>query len=354
MIAVNMYAVQLYRLATSVSLFLGLASGNPVDLGGLGLQVESRADSSLTGYLGAFFLGADPYVYLYLSNGNDALSFKALNKGSPVLKPTKGTTGVRDPALVQGGGGEAGKKWYIVGTDLNIGKTTWDAAQRTGSRGIFVWESSDMVNWTGERLVTVEDATAGMVWAPEAIWDPSKNQYLVHWASKFYSSSDTRHTGSASTSRIRYAHTSDFKTFSAPQTYIDYSPMTIIDLDILPLDDEGKNYLRFMKDESAKTVFMEYTSDGLFGTWTRAGGSKGTITSGVEGPAAYHDNKVDNKVHVLLDFYGSDGYRPYESTDPEANKWTASSRTGFPKNLRHGSVMPINQTLYDALSKKWG
>jgi hypothetical protein len=33
-----------------------------------------------------------------------------------------------------------------------------------------------MVNWNNERLVTVEDATAGMVWAPEAIWDASKSE----------------------------------------------------------------------------------------------------------------------------------------------------------------------------------
>lgn len=38
-----------------------------------------------------------------------------------------------------------------------------------------MWESTDLVNWTNERLVIVEDATAGMVWAPEAIWDPEKS-----------------------------------------------------------------------------------------------------------------------------------------------------------------------------------
>jgi hypothetical protein len=61
---------------------------------------------------------------------------------------------------------------------LTLGQTTWDAAQRTGSRGIFVWESTDLVNWGNERLVVVEDATAGMVWAPEAIWDPAKGMTL--------------------------------------------------------------------------------------------------------------------------------------------------------------------------------
>ena len=94
----------------------------PLDLADLGINVTRRADPSLAGYLGAFFLGADPYVYLYLSDGNNAISFKALNRGSPVLRPTAGTKGVRDPAIVVGGGAEAGNKWYMVGTDLDIGK----------------------------------------------------------------------------------------------------------------------------------------------------------------------------------------------------------------------------------------
>lgn len=133
-----------------------------------------RADANLAGYLGVFFLGADPYVYFYLSNGNNAISFKALNRGSPVMRPTKGTGGVRDPTIVKGGGAEEGQKWYIIGTDLHIGKTSWDAAQRSGSKGIFIWDSTDLINWGNERLVVVEDSSAGMVWAPEAIWDPAK------------------------------------------------------------------------------------------------------------------------------------------------------------------------------------
>lgn len=110
-----------------------------------------------------------------------------------------------------------------------------------------------------------------------------------------------------------------------------------------------------MKDESAKTVFCEYTSTGLFGNWTRPGGNSAIIQSGVEGPAAYWDNATPGKVHLLLDFYGSDGYRPYETANPTSNSgWVASSRTGFPANLRHGSVLPVNQTIITALTAKWG
>ncbi|KAK1967382.1 arabinosidase, partial [Colletotrichum sublineola] len=318
-------------------------------------SLTPRADLNLTGYLGAFFLGADPYVYLYLSDGNDATSFRALNGGEPVLRPTLGTGGVRDPAIVRGGGADEGNKWFIVGTDLDIDKTTWDAAQRQGSRGIFIWDSTDLVNWGNERFVVVEDASAGMVWAPEAIWDPTKGQYLVHWASKFYAASDPNHTGSPGSTVIRYAYTSDFRTFSAPQTYIDKSPTDVIDLDILPISSDGRSFARFLKDETLKTVFVEVTTDGLFGTWTRPGGSSAIIASGVEGPAAYWDNQVAGKAHVLLDFYGADGYQPYETTNVTSNAgWTPSARTGFPSGLRHGSVLPINQTVYEALGTRWG
>ncbi|KAK3292677.1 glycoside hydrolase family 43 protein [Chaetomium fimeti] len=346
----------LVTFVTLLSLWSSFVFGLAIDVAGYSGQVAKRADPNLAGYLGVFFLGADPYVYFYLSNGNDPLFFRALNRGSPVIRPTKGTGGVRDPTIISGGGSEAGKKWYIIGTDLNIGKTTWDAAQRTGSRGIFVWESTDLINWGNERLVVVEDATAGMVWAPEAIWDPAKEQYLVHWASKFYPTSDPRHTGSPSNIRIRYAYTSDFKTFTAPQTLIDKNPTNIIDLNFVPLDGTNStSFLRFMKDETRKTVFVEVSENGLFGTWTRPGGDGAIIQQGVEGPAAYLDNTDPGKVHLLLDFYGEDGYRPFESTNPKSNSgWTASNRGAFPRNLRHGSVLPVEGGAYEALGARWG
>lgn len=122
-----MHRRDLICAASLIGAWLGFAGANPIDLQEFGLRAEPRADASLVGYLGAFFLGADPYVYLYQSNGNNPTSFRALNRGQPVLKPTKGTGGVRDPALVQGGGEEAGRKWYIVGTDLNIGRVSYVA-----------------------------------------------------------------------------------------------------------------------------------------------------------------------------------------------------------------------------------
>jgi hypothetical protein len=117
---------RLVAVAGFVLLWAGLASGLAIDVPG----VAKRADPNLAGYLGVFFLGADPYVYFYLSNGNNPLSFRALNRGQPIIRPTKGTGGVRDPTIVPGGGAEAGKKWYIIGTDLHIGKVGEDRRMR--------------------------------------------------------------------------------------------------------------------------------------------------------------------------------------------------------------------------------
>ncbi|KAH8660693.1 glycoside hydrolase family 43 protein [Tricladium varicosporioides] len=315
-------------------------------------ELALRADASLVGYLGVFFLGSAPDIYFYLSNGNNAFSFKALKGGQAILNPTLGTGGVRDPSIINGGGADAGKKWYIIGTDLDIALTTWDASQRKGSLSIYVWESTDLINWGTERLVKVEGNTAGMVWAPDAIWDAEKKQYLVHWASKFYSSSDTAHTGTASQSQIRYAYTSDFKTFTTPQTYINTSPSSVIDLSLLQLGENS--FARFLKNETAKYVYMERSDDGLFGKWTRPGGASAMIHSGVEGPYAWADNLVAGKVNLLLDYYGSDGYRPFTSTNMNANAWVDADRANFPKNLRHGSVIGITKDKYDALNAKWG
>ncbi|KAK2736586.1 hypothetical protein FQN55_001600 [Onygenales sp. PD_40] len=329
-------------------LFSVLVATSPLDNGVSFTHHAARQDANPVGYLGAFFLGDVPNVFFYLSNGNDPVSFRALNGGQPSLIPTLGTRGVRDPNIVNGGGADEGKKWYIVGTDLDIGSTDWDAAQRTGSRSIFVWESEDLVNWGNERLIKVEDDTAGMVWAPEAIWDAEKEQYLVYWSSKFYSTSDSSHTGTPTTSRIRYAHTSDFTTFTEPQDYVDYSPTNIIDLTFLP--NGGNTYARFIKDEDLKTVFSEFSSDGLFGTWERQGGADAVIEQGVEGPTAYWDNGVGGKAHLLLDFYGGDGYAPYESSYVPGGEWTRSDAPGFPGGLRHGSIIQVYQDRYDALN----
>lgn len=65
-----------------------------------------------------------------------------------------------------------------------------------------------------------------MTWAPEAVYDASAGHFVVFWASNIFAASDTNHTGT-SYSRIMYANTTDFRTFTAAQPYIDINTAVI-------------------------------------------------------------------------------------------------------------------------------
>ncbi|KAI0547817.1 glycoside hydrolase family 43 protein [Xylaria curta] len=306
--------------------------------------IETRQTSNYVGYLVSTFSDASPQVQFYLSNGNSPTSFSFLNKGKPVLASTVGTKGVRDIFLATNA---ARSEYYLLATDLDINASgfSWDKATRQGSRGLVIWKSTDLVNWSSPSLRTVEADTAGMAWAPSAVWDDATSQYYVFWSSRQYSSSDTAHTGTASLDRIRYATTRDFTTFSAPQDYVALSDTPLIDQEFLRT---GTNsFTRFLKNETVNQVYQENTTGGLFGTWTRVPGYL-RPESPLEGPAAFADNATPGLYHVWLDNYTQ--YVPYQTADLQNPSWSASSTSGFPAGLKHGSVTPLTQQEYDAVA----
>jgi hypothetical protein len=65
-----------------------------------------------------------------------------------------------------------------------------------------------------------------MSWAPEAVYDTSAGHYIVFWASNLFAENDPNHTGT-SYSRILYATTTDFRTFTPAQVYIDIKSSVI-------------------------------------------------------------------------------------------------------------------------------
>ncbi|KAL5356475.1 glycosyl hydrolase [Aspergillus floccosus] len=310
-------------------------------------SLHKKADSTKVGYLGVYWTTENESVYFALSDNSNPTAFKSINGGEPVVSPTLGTKAIRDASIIEGVGDNAGK-YYIIGTDLDIDTTNWGQAVRTGSRGIFVWESTDLVTWTNERLVTVEDETAGMVWAPDAVWDPSKGQYFVHWASQFYAEDDTDHTGDPTTTTIlRYAYTSDFKTFSEPETYIDLKTATTIDLAFLTVDEN--TFVRFYVHGNTTSPVVEVSKNGLFGDWAAPSGGVEDSAS-FEGPYPFWDNAEEGKAYLLCDRVGSNpGLAAWESTDPVSGAFTPVSSMDI-TFMRHGSVIPVTQEQYDALA----
>lgn len=149
---------------------------------------------------------------------------------------------------------------------------------------------------------------AGMSWAPEATYDTSLGKFVVYWASNIYAASDTSHTGTTY-ARIMYATTSDFKTFSAAQVWID--PGTSIIDTTVAWDSVSGYYHRFSKTSG---VIVQEKSKTLFGTWS-------TVTSGiaqaqfgaVEGPLVFDSIVYPGVWHLFVDRISPQGYVPFET-----------------------------------------
>ena len=319
-------------------------------------------------YLFSYFTGdsvAGEKIYFGASTGNDARNWLALNGGKPAITSTKSTTGLRDPFIVRS---PEGDKFYMIATDLSIGGgTSWDASQRTGSKFIEVWESTDLVNWSEQRHVQVSPDTAGNTWAPEAFYDESLGAYVVFWASKIYAADDPNHTGSAP-NVMMYATTRDFQTFTEAKVWQN-TGVSRIDSTVIK---EGDTYHRFTKDEAQSMgcldVFEETSTDLLAvttktsttGAWALQESciGKNAGTGAVEGPTIVKANPGDvngEGYYLFVDEFSGRKYIPLFSKKLGADAdWTIPANYTLPNPApRHGTVLPITaeeqKRVFDAM-----
>ncbi|KAL4924271.1 glycoside hydrolase family 43 protein [Aspergillus undulatus] len=308
---------------------------------------KKQSDSSKVGYLAVYWTTEDESVYYALSSNDDPLGFEAINGGNAIVAPTLGTKAIRDTTIIRGEGDDEGK-YYLIGTDLDIDTTNWGDASSTGSRAIFVWESTDLISWTDERLVTVEGETAGMAWAPDAIWDEEQGQYFVHWAAQLFAEDDPEHTGEpVLLNSLRYAYTSDFRTFTEPQTYISLDNETAIDLSFLKIDEN--TLVRYYVAGSTTSPIQDISTDGLFGPWTPL---TGTIEDSLsfEAPYPIWSNTEEGKAYLFNDRVGGNpGVEAWESTDVKSGNWAKNSEHDL-TFMRHLSILAVDQEQYDALA----
>ena len=127
---------------------------------------------------------AGEQVFGHISNGNDALSYKPLKGGAPLLTSTVGTKAVRDMYLVSK---PDQSQHYIIATDLNQ-TAVGGFGGKFLSRNLVIWESegSSLTKWSESRLVEVVPANFRMAWAPEALWLEDEQRFLAYWSSNKY------------------------------------------------------------------------------------------------------------------------------------------------------------------------
>ncbi len=309
------------------------------------VTVKKKASvGAMTDYMFAYFIGNGAgEEQIYFAASRDGLDWEELNDGKPVLESDMGTTGLRDPFILRS---PEGDKFYLIATDLCIAKNgNWSDAQTKGSQAIMVWESTDLVNWTKQRMMTISAGIeAGCTWAPEIFYDETTGEYMVFWASKVK-------TDNYGKQRLYYCKTRDFYTFTEPKVWIDESHSAI---DSTVVRDVDGTYYRFTKNESKTYIYME-KSDSLLGEWTMVNSN---IASGVEGPCCFAFNEDDiekagAKWCLLQDAFGAGGYYPMITDDLSGGKFTKIS-ANLPSRPRHGTVMNITAEEYKALTSKWG
>lgn len=303
--------------------------------------VSSLADG---GYLFVTFTGERTPMseQVYFATSTDGRKWTGLNGGKPVLVSNVGEKGVRDPYIIRS---PDGKKAYMIATDLSMHlNPNWGRAARQGSQSIVVWESDDLVTWSEPRLVKVAPDDAGCTWAPEAIFDPETQDFLVFWASTNASDEHRKF-------RMWAARTKDFKEFSKPFVYIE-DEFPIIDTTIIR---DGDKYYRFNKNERKRAITLE-SADKLAGPWTLIPEFTLANLQGYEGPAVFQLNSPDGtpgKWCLLLDYYSrGQGYKPFIATDLAKGHFEPAPNFEFPFLFRHGTVLPISQEELDRLNSK--
>ena len=299
-----------------------------------------------TGYLFVHFTGEQPMgEQIYFSLSRDGMHWNDLNGGKPVLVSEIGEKGVRDPFILRN---PLNGKYVIIATDLRIeAGDGWDAAQHAGSRNLIVWQSDNMTDWEGPESHEVGIPEAGCVWAPEAIFDEERQEFLVFWASMVKEAGDE-----ASKQRIYASRTKDFHCFTPAEKFQE-GENHIIDTTILKA---GEYYYRFAKDETVKNIRLDRSRSLDKDGFEPVEAPVLNALMGVEGPEAFKFNDRQEWCLMVDRFAEDKGYLPLLSGDfgsgvfriPEDGEYDLGKT-----KKRHGGIMNLTEEEYAALTAKY-
>jgi hypothetical protein len=302
------------------------------DLGG----VADLAESS--GFVMAYFKespsGSGSNYGLHLAVSADSLNWTPLNQNNPVVTPTQGTLGLRDPFILRKQDGT----FEVIATDL---KGTDFSLQ---NQFIHVWDSVDLRTFTGYRRVKLHSLPTHS-WAPEAFWDASRNQYAI-----IYSANN----GTRDVIMVNY--TTDFIAVGTAQVYFDPG-FNVIDADVLVGGGTGgaTNYLYYKvaNGGSLQGARSSSLSPGSFnaGTYTSS-----IAHGGTEAPILVR-SLTANTWYLWGDTYTPNGvFYAWQTSNLDSNAWTAMDQKLYtqPLNSKHATIQPITATEMSNLIAKWG
>ncbi len=336
---------------------------------------EPVSEDDYVGYLFVHFIGNESkasHEQTYFSISEDGLHWSELNGGNAVLTSNIGESGLRDHFIARS---PEGDKYYMIATDLSIyHNNSWPNAGGSGSHGIVVWESDDLVNWSEPWIAEIAPETAGCTWAPEFIYDESTGEYVVYWsATTLGLDGNDNVTQEYENHSIYYAKTRDFRTFTDAQPYhsggVDANGKPIKMIDSTMIENNG-TYYRYTKNETNGTIVVD-KSNSILGNFTEIDSetlSKDAPSDPnvglLEGPIIFKMNERnangEEQWCLMGDRFATNrGYYPMITTDLESGKFRMLDESEFSMptdehKYRHGYVMPVTAAEYDALQRAYG
>jgi hypothetical protein len=196
-----------------------------------------------------------------------------------------------------------------------------------------------------------------MTWAPEAYWDDEAGEYVVYWSSRVYLDAtrpyDKAGTPTYTYSKVMYATTRDFQTFSRAKIWQDAGDR----IDSTMIQDDGTFY-RFTKEVTGCVDILQESSDSMRAlsipgdyAWdtdaTCISKTARSTTRTTEGPTIFRANTGDTSLpagssggfYLFVDDFTGGGYLPLFTESLANPQWRTV--TGALPISRHGSVLPV-------------
>lgn len=296
-------------------------------------------NSGYSSYLFAYFNGnAQWQEQICFALSDDGFNYTPLNGGQPIISSADiaNKKAVRDPHILRGEDGY----FYMVVTDMKSSEG-WSS-----NDGLVLLRSANLLDWTHTAIDfptkwpdRFDRDTLTQVWAPQTIYDPEAEQYMVYYS---IGEVDEHY-------KIYYSYANeDFTELTEPQLLYDHGANTI-DADIVWNDGL---YHMFFKTEGDGDGIQKATATTLRGEWTAGGKYLQQTTVAVEGSCAF--KLIDSDEWVLMyDCYNNGYYEYCTSSDLESFIYKCRSTNTANYTPRHGTVIPITMAEKLALMKKW-
>ncbi len=322
----NMFSNQTFKIGIMSLLIVGLLSSC------------KEKSNEYSGYLFAYFTGNGPgEEQIHYALSEDGYHYKALNNNKPIVdsKDISNSGGVRDPHILRGQDGS----FYMVVTDLYVPEMGWN------NTAMVLLKSDDLISWS-HSVVDIPSqfpenfGEVNRVWAPQTIYDPSTDKYMIYWSMRHDEDPDI----------IYYAYANEvFTRLESEPKQLLFREGASIDGDIVYKD--GK-YNFFFKDEGPAKGILKATSDKINSGYVIGDEYVNLTKDAVEGSGTF--KMIDSDKYILMyDVYMKGEFQFCESTDLEHFE-IIDEEVSMDFHPRHGSIIPITEEEKEKLIEKWG